>query len=61
MLEDADFDNFVKAVTEMQAVADKSDLFKELGATGEVEVKADEDLSDVQKSVRAKLQAKFKK
>jgi hypothetical protein len=61
LLEDADFDNFVKAVTEMQAVADKSDLFKELGATGEVEVKADEDLSDVQKSVRAKLQAKFKK
>jgi hypothetical protein len=61
LLEDADFDEFVKAVTEMQAVADKSDLFKELGATGEVEVKADEDLSDVQKSVRAKLQAKFKK
>jgi uncharacterized protein YbaA (DUF1428 family) len=60
-LEDADFDNFVKAVAEMQAVADKSDLFKELGATGEVEVKADPVMTDVKKAVQAQLATKKSK
>jgi hypothetical protein len=45
----------------MQAVADKSDLFKELGATGEVEVKVDPVMMDVKKAVQAQLAAKKSK
>ena len=60
LLEDADFEAFVKAVADIQAVADQSDLFKAVGADGVVEQKAEVD-GDITKSLTARVQAKFKK
>lgn len=59
LLEDADFEAFVKAVADMQAVADNSDLFKSVGADGAVEQVSDEGISDIKKAF-AKLKAKTK-
>lgn len=59
LLEDADFEAFVKAVADMQAVADNSDLFKSVGADGNVEQVSDEGVSDIKKAF-AKLKAKTK-
>lgn len=59
LLEDADFEAFLKAVADIQAIADQSDLFKAVGADGQVEQKADEGISDVKKAFR-KIQAKTK-
>lgn len=59
LLEDADFEAFVKAVADIQAVADQSDLFKSVGADGVVEQKAEEGVSDIKKAF-AKLKAQTK-
>jgi hypothetical protein len=59
LLEDAEFGAFLKAVADIQAIADQSELFKAVGADGQVEQKADEGLSDVKKAFR-KIQAKVK-
>ena len=59
LLEDADFEAFVKAVADIQAVADQSDLFKSVGADGVVDQKAEEGVSDIKKAF-AKLKAKTK-
>jgi len=59
LLEDADFEAFLKAVSDIQAIADQSDLFKAVGADGQVEQQADEGVSDVKKAFR-KIQAKTK-
>lgn len=59
LLEDADFEAFLKAVADIQAIADQSELFKSVGADGQVEQQADEGISDVKKAFR-KIQAKTK-
>jgi len=59
LLEDADFEAFLKAVSDIQSIADQSDLFKAVGADGQVEQQADEGVSDVKKAFR-KIQAKTK-
>lgn len=59
LLDDDDFEAFLKAVSDIQAIADQSDLFKAVGADGQVEQNADEGLSDVKKAFR-KIQAKTK-
>lgn len=59
LLEDADFEAVLKAVADIQAIADQSDLFKAVGADGQVEQQADEGISDVKKAFR-KIQAKTK-
>jgi hypothetical protein len=50
----------LKALGSLQELADKSDLFKSVGADGEVEQKVEEG-NDIQKAVRARLVAKFGK
>lgn len=59
--DEADVVAFVKALGEMQALADKSELFKEIGSSGEVEPKADDHLSAVKKALAAKIAAEYKK
>lgn len=60
LLEDADFEAFVKAVADMQAVADNSDLFKSVGADGTVEQKSVE-VDDLNAALIARIEAKSKK
>lgn len=54
--DESEFNAVIKALADIQALADNSVLFKSVGADGETEVKA-EDLTDVKKAVQAKLAA----
>lgn len=60
LLEEADFEAFVKAVAGIQAIADQSDLFKSVGADGTVEQKSD-DADDINTLLIARLEAGKKK
>lgn len=60
LLEDADFEAFVKAVADIQAVADQSDLFKSVGADGVVEQKPVA-VDDINAALIARIEAKNKK
>ena len=60
LLEDADFEAFVKAVSGIQAIADQSDLFKSVGADGTVEQKSVE-ANDLNAALIARIEAKSKK
>lgn len=59
LLEEADFEAFVKAVAGIQAIADQSELFKSVGADGTVEQVSEDGTSDVKKAY-AKIKAKTK-
>lgn len=61
LLEDADFEAFVKAVADIQAVADQSDLFKSVGADGVVEQKPAANVDDINAALIARIEAKNKK
>lgn len=58
LVEDAvEFESVVKAIADIQKLADQSELFKAVGAEGAPEQKAEE-MSDIKKAVQAKLAAK---
>lgn len=61
LLEDAEFEAFVKAVADIQAVADQSDLFKSVGADGVVEQKPAANVDDINAALIARIEAKNKK
>lgn len=61
LLEDTDFDDFVKTVATMQAAVDNSELFKEIGSAGEVETQVASKTTDIRKAVQARLAAKQSK
>lgn len=61
LLEDTDFEAFVKAVADIQAVADQSDLFKSVGADGVVEQKPVANVDDINAALIARIEAKNKK
>ena len=60
LLEEADFEAFVKAVAGIQAIADQSELFKSVGADGTVEAKS-ADTDDINIALIARLEAGKKK
>lgn len=60
LLEDQDFEAFIKAVGEIQAIADQSDLFKAVGADGAVE-QVSEAEDDINALLIARIEAGKKK
>lgn len=61
LVEDAtDFDKAVATIGEIQKLADQSDLFKSLGADGNVEIKTSTD-TDINQAMIKQLEAKVKK
>ena len=59
LVEDAaEFEAVVKTIGEIQKLADSSELFKSLGAEGDVESKP---VTDIAKSLTQRMQAKYKK
>jgi hypothetical protein len=58
-LSDSDFQSFVKSIEKLVKLADSSDLFKSVGASGTVEDDTNDGVSDVKKAF-AKIKAKSK-